>query len=143
MKYWSIIGLFAIGIMFSCGNSKEVMTDEVLAEFKLNDTTNIEIGQMMICSEDLKLFVQFDSVLTDSRCPRGANCIWEGDAAVQFSVTYKRAMDTISLHTNQEGEKVQSLFGYNFEFINLSPYPGDKDYDTATKTAQIVVTEAD
>jgi len=143
MKYWAIIGLFVVGFTFSCGNAKETMEDASVEEFKLNESSVITMGEMMLCTEELKLFIQFDSLLNDSRCPRGANCIWEGDASIQFTVTYKRAMDTLILHTNKEGEKSKSLFGYSFELENLSPYPGDDDYETAKKTATFKVTEND
>ena len=143
MKHVAILGIFLVGLVASCGNAKETIKDVEMSEFALNDTTTVVLGEMVICSDDLKLFIQFDEVIADTRCPKGANCIWEGDAAVKLSVTHKKSMDTLTLHTNQEGEKIKSLFGYSFELVNLSPYPGEEGYDTGVKAVDFIVREND
>lgn len=141
MKHLAVIGLFLAGFAMSCGNAKETMEDVKMNDFALNDTVRIVLEEMVICSDDLKLFVQFDEVLSDSRCPRGANCIWEGDASVKLSVTHKKQMDSLRLHTNKLGEKRKSIFGYSFELVNLNPYPGDDVDETKDKSIELIIKE--
>lgn len=69
----------------------------------------------------------FDSLLSDSRCPANAICIWQGTATARFSLTKNKETKTFVLSTlNQPPTYVKDtiLMGYKIEFINLSPYPG-------------------
>ena len=69
----------------------------------------------------------FDSLLSDSRCPANAVCVWQGFAAGKFSLsadgeTYPFKLSTVDLPGLFPKDTVIS--GYKIEFINLSPYPG-------------------
>jgi hypothetical protein len=69
----------------------------------------------------------FDSLVSDSRCPANAVCIWQGAATASFSFTkngdtHRFSLSTITLKPNYTKDTV--IAGYKIEFINLSPYPG-------------------
>ena len=50
--------------------------------------------------QDGALRVRFESVINDSRCPRGVTCIWEGDAVVAVSTHRGNAANRHELHTS-------------------------------------------
>lgn len=70
-----------------------------------------------------ELTIKFISVLEDSRCPVGVNCITAGNAKIQVKVTDRRGRTkVVELNTNREpkGDK----FGkYGINLVNLSPEP--------------------
>lgn len=75
--------------------------------------------------------LQFDSVLTDSRCPMGALCVWEGMAAARFRIL-PTAKDTLSITLNIRGYTTRAdstrhlpldTLGYRFTLLQLDPYP--------------------
>ena len=84
---------------------------------------NCESGS--ISGDDLKLC--FTKVVSDSRCPANAMCVWQGAATATFSFTknghsHRFNLSTITMPPNYTKDTV--IGGYKIEFINLSPYPG-------------------
>lgn len=74
-----------------------------------------------------KPMICFDSLLTDSRCPTNAVCVWVGYAAGKFSfllngVVYPFKLSTFDLHGSYSRDTI--IAGYKIEFVNLLPYPG-------------------
>jgi len=82
---------------------------------------------------DIRL--RLDSVMTDSRCPRGAICLWEGNAEVRLElITEGNYQHYLFLNTNQKF-KVDTLVGnIKLILVGLEPYPAvnqaidSKDY---------------
>lgn len=94
--------------------------EEGTVELKLHDC---ESG--IILNDDLKLC--FDAVVSDSRCPANAMCIWQGTAVAKFSFTKNKETHTFDLATINMAptyHKDTTLMGYKIEFTNLLPYPG-------------------
>ena len=83
----------------------------------------------------------FDSLLEDSRCPRGAICIWMGTATGKFSFTVNNNEQKITLSTVVSPAlfpRDTILMGYKIEFLDLLPYPdinapGIRDYKADIK----------
>ena len=70
-----------------------------------------------------KLKIKFVSVIEDSRCPEGTNCIWAGNAKVQIKVGKAGGeMKTFELNSNSEPNTI-SFEGYEIKLINLEPHP--------------------
>jgi hypothetical protein len=68
------------------------------------------------------LTIKFVAV-EDSRCPRGTNCVWAGDAKVTIRVTGRRGQSkTFDLHTNLQGKSAR-FDGYEITLGNVTPYP--------------------
>ena len=121
MKLFLSILLFITLTAFvnSCSKSGNKFREGTI-ELKLSDC---EKGS--IAGDDLKLC--FDKVLSDSRCPANAMCIWQGAATASFSFTkngntHRFSLSTLTLKPNYTKDTV--ITGYKIEFINLSPYPG-------------------
>jgi hypothetical protein len=70
-----------------------------------------------------KLRVKFLSVVEDSRCPTGANCIWAGNAKIKIRIIdAKGRSKEFELNTNLPETKI-SYGGYDIELAKLDPHP--------------------
>lgn len=68
--------------------------------------------------------VGFDSVLTDSRCPKSERCVWAGDATAR--VWFQRgaaAPQVRDLHTGMGQPKAASALDGELRLVRLDPYP--------------------
>jgi hypothetical protein len=83
-------------------------------ELKINQEATIE-GE--------SLAVTFESVLEDSRCPDGVDCIWSGNAKIRIrSNKQKQTPATIELNTDA-GPKSSSYLNYEIRLVGLKPRP--------------------
>ncbi|HMK17056.1 MAG TPA: hypothetical protein VK492_02555 [Chitinophagaceae bacterium] len=121
MKLFLSIVLFITLTAFvnSCSKSGDKFKEGTI-ELKLS---GCEDGS--VSGDDLKLC--FEAVVSDSRCPANAVCIWQGAATATFSFTknsktHRFNLSTIKMQPNYTKDTV--IAGYKIEFINLSPYPG-------------------
>jgi hypothetical protein len=83
----------------------------------------VPLGQIRAVAD---LEVGFDSVLSDSRCKPGVQCVWEGDAVVAVSL---RGTDGdrvgAELHTNAKFPRTADHAGHRVELVSLNA-PGDE-----------------
>src|SRR5687767_2722486 len=68
------------------------------------------------------LTVKFVSLIEDSRCPEGANCIWAGNAKIKIEVSINGKKETFEINTTVE-PKVATFNGYAIELLSLTPVP--------------------
>ncbi len=89
----------------------------------------VKIGEITIANfksrklPDEEIIVRIDSVLEDSRCPEGAECVWEGNGKVRITVQAKNTEPEIfELNTTL---KPQVVFyeNYAIKLVALAPYP--------------------
>jgi hypothetical protein len=118
--------LVAALLVASCGTTPSSPRSVPLAE-----EFTLEPGQTAHV-EGADLSVTFESVSSDSRCPEGVNCVWEGDAVVVVSV--RLGSDPASrreLHTARDSEadagshRVRLVRLAPLPRANASPAPGD------------------
>ncbi len=90
------------------------------SELKLNDTIELTYKN---CLDDTNKqnYICFDSLVSDSRCPTGAQCVWAGEAVVRFKVE-KYNSEPVYIYL-KEGDKDAVIGGYHISFIKLLPYP--------------------
>jgi hypothetical protein len=64
--------------------------------------------------------LSFDRVLSDSRCPRGISCVWEGEVtiALTLSESVGKAAFTLSDHA-----PTRFVNGYSFTLVSMQPAP--------------------
>jgi hypothetical protein len=111
--------ILAASIIFFGACIKPVDPVTTSREIKLHDCiSNIFSG------DDIRLC--FESVVSDSRCPANATCIWSGVAEVKFTFSKHSATHTFNLATLSSGtyRKDTTLMGYKIELLDLTPYPG-------------------
>lgn len=68
------------------------------------------------------LTVKFVSLVEDSRCPIGTNCIWAGNAKIKIEVGKGRKKETFEINTDL-GPKGATYDGYQIELLSLTPEP--------------------
>jgi hypothetical protein len=69
------------------------------------------------------LAIAFESVVEDSRCPDGVDCIWSGNAKIRVrSSKGKQTPATIELNTDA-GPKISSYLNYEIRLVGLKPRP--------------------
>jgi hypothetical protein len=88
------------------------------------------------------LAVVFESVLEDSRCPEGVDCIWSGNAKIRIrSSKQKHAPAPIELNTNV-GPKNSSYLDYEIKLVALKPRPkADKPVQSNEYKAALIITK--
>jgi hypothetical protein len=114
----SRLALVLLAASGGCANAPaagtRVAPDE---EFRLS------VGQ----SADLQgqaLAISFEGVESDSRCPKGEACVWEGDAAVRVMITSGSRSEERVLHTSAKGgPKAAGYEGWTVELVALEPPP--------------------
>ncbi len=85
------------------------------------------------------LTIKFISVVEDSRCPVGVNCIWAGNGKVKIKVMGKnKKSETFELNTNLSPQSVV-FQGQEIRLMNLEP---NTDKDKAIKPADYSATFA-
>ena len=83
--------------------------------------------------------VTFDAVTEDSRCPRGAQCVWAGNAAVRLTLERGDETEVFVLGTAVEPRRA-SFGGYAIDLRDLAPYPASVEpVDRESYVARIAV----
>ncbi len=85
-----------------------------------------------------KIKVKFLSLVEDSRCPEGVNCIWAGNAKIVVEISDKRQKEKFEINTNL-GPKGATFGGYAINLTDLSPAP--KQGKTTDKKSYIATFE--
>jgi len=74
---------------------------------------------------DAAVRLQFTDVVTDSRCPLQAQCVWAGDAAIAIEIASTPSggdSRTDTLHTTLDPRSV-TFDGYELHLVRVEPYP--------------------
>jgi len=107
------------------------------ADLKFYDTLVLAYKDCFY-DRDGQSYICFDSVLNDSRCPIGVECVWAGEATGRFKIE-KYNNNPVFIDC-KEGTNDTVISGYKFSFIKLLPYPS---YGNQTRpvdyTARIVI----
>lgn len=102
----------------------------------LNQEFKLKIGESAKAPRD-GLKVEFDSVATDSRCPKGVTCVWAGNAKVLLKVTKDGGKpESVELNTNTN-PKTSRYLEYELTLKELKPYP---ESDTTIKSSDYEAT---
>jgi hypothetical protein len=128
MKKLIIIATVA-AFIFSCEHSINYPTYQnmdVTSEFVLNNAIIISEGD---CAGDLQnhTYICFVSVLSDSRCPQGVECFWQGNGQTRFKFV-KAGEEPVffNLNTYTGFTNDTIINGYKFTLKSLKPYPDIK-----------------
>ena len=84
----------------------------------------------------------FVRVVEDSRCPKGVQCVWEGDATIELRVSPEQGgPETVQLHLNAGTAKDVVVHGLRIVLERLDPYPeSGRSTETSAYRAVIAVT---
>ncbi len=92
------------------------------AEVALNRQFTLSPGQSVtIVGENLS--IKFVEVVSDSRCPKGATCIWAGEASCSMEITKSGSTFTkVLIQPGTTAPAESSFTNYDISF-DLQPYP--------------------
>ena len=84
----------------------------------------------------------FVRVVEDSRCPKGVQCVWEGDATIELRVSPEQGEpETVQLHLNARTAKNIIVRGMRIVLERLDPYPENgRSTDASAYRAVIALT---
>ncbi len=117
MKRLWLITLVALTLILTSCKGTQGVTASLGKEFTL------PIGETAaITGEDIK--IKFAEVIEDSRCPKGAVCIWEGRVSVLVEITRGPSIKpTVFTQPGLSGDNGKEVYeDLNFAF-NVEPYP--------------------
>ena len=96
---------------------------------------------------DNRYVIKFDSVLNESRCPKGVECVWQGYAKVRFILTDStrpKQSRSVELYTLKRGDmNDEAIFNHlKIKLLLLSPYPSVKSEIQHSKyRAKIIISK--
>jgi len=91
-------------------------------EVRMNEEFSLGVNQQVSVNTE-GLMIEFVTVLEDSRCPVGVDCVWEGNAKIRIKISKSdMGATTIELNTNLEPTNI--LFqDYKIHLVRLEPQP--------------------
>jgi hypothetical protein len=122
-------GLLLILLSFvACAHNPTVPDDVPSASVMPLDAASDEVIDLRVGASaavpGTSSTVTFVRVISDARCPKGVQCIWEGDAVVELRVQPTAGdAKTITLHTSDRFEQQASAGGVSVRLERLQPYP--------------------
>lgn len=115
-----LLPLFFAGI-FACDRKAGLST------FQLDKSFTLDQGGTSYWEEDNSINVTFDRVVSDSRCPIDAECIWAGLAEVQITFTQSGLSQTDTLisgdFTNTNHTDTGHFGHFTVKLLQLQPAP--------------------
>lgn len=85
------------------------------------ETIVVKAGQQKTAKKS-GLKIKFISVIEDSRCPVGVNCVWAGNAKIKVMITGEHGSKTFEFNTTM-GPKGDILDGWSIMLEELTPLP--------------------
>ncbi len=116
MKRLILLEVLVLLTLVSCKN------DLTSTPLVLDKSIELKYG-VILKNTDYQISIMLDSVLNDSRCPTGAECIWAGNAAVRFTYTSASSKVSFVLNTISSFRTDSLIEGYRIRMTKLSPYP--------------------
>lgn len=135
MIYKLFIYAFSLLTLANCQTVKEKDTADPTMESEQHVKENNSSAKQNIIYlkegetkffKEYEMNISFKSTLEDSRCPKGVNCIWAGNATVEITTmgTYTRP-STFKLNTidnESQGYKKSHWFnGFTITLVHLKP----------------------
>jgi hypothetical protein len=110
---------FLLLITLFLGCDKENYSD---SNMNFNDTIILPYGKLLHNEKD-NISIYLDSILYDSRCPLGFECMWEGNAKVRFKFISNHTESDLLLNTYSQFSRDTMIKGYKITMVSLAPFP--------------------
>ncbi len=123
---------FAICSFFSLNSCDKNDNDDQPTPDPLADTISIGFQETEWLTSILE--AKFDSIVSESRCPCNADCIWAGSVTVLLNFNY--AGETFSRELTLGAEPSSVIIGkYKVTLVEVLPYPCDVIIEPVVKVA--------
>src|SRR4030042_1368138 len=112
-----LISVFLLTILSGCQSSEGTI------KVALNNEFSLAIGQTAELPEE-QLTIEFKGIQEDSRCPRGATCIWQGRVSCVLQVSDSSDSTKIVLTEPGLSDQYGKIIYKKYEFTShVQPYP--------------------
>ena len=113
---------------------------EAFVEAPYGEPFDLALGERGVVAGEFR--VTFVRVAEESRCPEGAECVQEGNAAAAFAVESDAGSATLTLNTGREPRSATAMGG-ELRLVRLVPWPrADAAADSAAYEATLIVSPA-
>lgn len=110
-----LLGVFTYAGCNLIGQAENTATETDTITIAVNETYR---------NDNLNFSLKLDSVLSDSRCPNGAECFWEGNAKVKLDLVVEgNYHHQFYLNTSGIFQRDTTIRGINYKLIELLPHP--------------------
>jgi hypothetical protein len=117
MKPYSVIKFFLIIFLFAGMGCEKTFFDPT---FTIGKESAFQLNQIYY-SNDGRYTLQITQI-SDSRCPEGAECFWQGEITLKGEWTDKKSKTLVELHSVISAlQKVPE--GFTFQIIDAKPTP--------------------
>jgi hypothetical protein len=131
MKTLSAIKYLLIFFLFAGMGCEETEIDPA---FSVGKESVFQINQLYTSSDGQ--YTLMIKEISDSRCPEGVVCIWQGEVSLKGEWTSGNNKTAFELHSVlSDQQKVPE--GFTMKIVDAKPYP---KYGTETKPEDLVVT---
>ncbi|HEX9918958.1 MAG TPA: hypothetical protein VGA87_07320 [Pyrinomonadaceae bacterium] len=123
---WCLLATFAVGTAPASAAATRKGGGQARKKIMPDKNFVLSVGQEA-STADGKLKIKFVSVAEDSRCPKGVNCIWAGNARVVLQVGRTGGTPVkLELNTNPREATDGAGNGYGqylIKLVEVAPYP--------------------
>ena len=131
MKTLSVLKYLLVFFLFAGMGCEETIIDQ---GFTIGRETNFQVNQLFTSANGqytLKI-----TEVSDSRCPEGVQCIWQGEVTLKGEWTENGNKSSFEIHSVMSDMTKQPT-GYTIQIVDAKPYP---KYGTESKPEDLVVT---
>ena len=136
MRWQTVVVAVHVLTFLACASLSDSGSPAAPTAARLDQAFTLAAGAVAVFDAE-HLQVGFDRVLSDSRCPRGAQCIVEGEATVRVWLSKSpRGKDNRDLKTTPNA--LEAVYdAYRIKLVTLEPYPG---VERAVRPSEYVAT---
>lgn len=122
---WSLSSLLLVAVCSSnCGGVAAGPTAAAPLAIEPGHPFVLKPGQQAVAAGADGLRIGFDGVAADSRCPKGEQCVWAGDATVRVWLQARGApREHVELHTAPGRLRSVVSAGHTLQLLDLRPWP--------------------
>ena len=130
-------------VALACGGGSGDGTAEVgeaVVGASYGEPFDLGLGERAVVAGEFH--VTFERVAEESRCPEGAACVQEGNAAAAFAIESDAGSATLTLHTGREPRSAAAMGG-ELRLVAREPRPrADAVADSMAYEATLIVSPA-
>ena len=110
-------------LLYGCNGATQPDQSKGALNKTAQNQVAVKYGQQITVAKE-GLTLKFVTVLEDSRCPEGVQCVWEGNARIELTAA-KAGNDRSSfeLNTNDRFPVEAQYLDYTITLTDLKPYP--------------------
>lgn len=131
MKTLSVLKYIVVFFLFAGIGCEETFIEQ---GFTVGREANFQVNQLYT-SADGQYTLKITEI-SDSRCPEGVQCVWQGEVTVKGEWTENNSKSTFEIHSVLNDQTTQPT-GYTIQIVDAKPYP---KYGTESKPEYLVVT---